>query len=639
MPQDQLRNAIDVLRARLQQELEAQLTALAEQQEQAIESARRTAETTAEQRWTAKVDAVKAEWVARLESEVASARAEAEKRFVADLARLRSESERAAAEAADQARQQVEQAAARAATQARAEAEQAAADALSRVRAEAEQAAAQSAARLRSEVEQTAAQTALRVRAEAEQEIETERQKAIALLDAERERFSGELEAERQRASAALDAERQRVEAERQAERQRHESDRVSERQRFESERQHFRAERLRFEGERQQFAVERERFVSEAQARDAAPQPAERDDSELQRLEADLASERLQLEQVNEALRTANGSLRRLEIELAAERQQVVQVNEALRTANDSLRRVEASLERERQERADENARAQAAAAVVPEPDVTESRGAERDAQLAGVERLLSAMRSMDDARSLTDILNGVVDAAAAEAPRAALFIANGEYLQGMKAAGFAGVDIRSQRLPVNGGGLLSLVMARREAVATSDEPGAPAPGFAALPQGRAAIVVPIALGGDPVAVLYADDAASGEPAAPASWPEAVQILVRHAATCLAHLTSTRTAQALRHAAGAPLEDLESSAKRYARLLVSEIKLYNEAAVRVGRENRDLLYRLRPEIERARRLYKERVPAASGPHDEYFHQELVQTLADGDAALLGEPA
>ena len=82
---------------------------------------------------------------------------------------------------------------------------------------------------------------------------------------------------------------------------------------------------------------------------------------------------------------------------------------------------------------------------------------------------------------------------------------------------------------------------------------------------------------------------------------------------------------------------DEDSSAKRYARLLVSEIKLYNEAAVRAGREHRDLMTRLRPEIDRARRLYEERVPASVGRYS-LFEEELVQTLAEGDAALLGEP-
>ena len=84
------------------------------------------------------------------------------------------------------------------------------------------------------------------------------------------------------------------------------------------------------------------------------------------------------------------------------------------------------------------------------------------------------------------------------------------------------------------------------------------------------------------------------------------------------------------------PAGDDEQGARRYARLLVSEIKLYNETAVRTGREKRDLLQRLAPEIDRARRLYDERVPATMRARDFHFQQELVQTLAGGDASLLG---
>jgi hypothetical protein len=122
------------------------------------------------------------------------------------------------------------------------------------------------------------------------------------------------------------------------------------------------------------------------------------------------------------------------------------------------------------------------------------------------------------------------------------------------------------------------------------------------------------------------------------------MQILGVHASACLAFITALRTTQAIRATAtGAsrdraamPATEEDSSARRYARLLISEIKLYNEAAVRVGREKRDLLTRLRPEIERARRLYDERVSPSVAARGAYFHEELVHTLADGDAALLG---
>jgi len=80
--------------------------------------------------------------------------------------------------------------------------------------------------------------------------------------------------------------------------------------------------------------------------------------------------------------------------------------------------------------------------------------------------------------------------------------------------------------------------------------------------------------------------------------------------------------------------EDEIQSARRYARLLVSEIKLYNEGAVRVGRERRDLRARLGDEIDRARRLYEQRIGTAVPDRETYFHQELVQTLADGDPSL-----
>jgi hypothetical protein len=82
--------------------------------------------------------------------------------------------------------------------------------------------------------------------------------------------------------------------------------------------------------------------------------------------------------------------------------------------------------------------------------------------------------------------------------------------------------------------------------------------------------------------------------------------------------------------------DDDDDAARRYARLLVSEIKLYHESAVTAGRRDRNLLERLRNEIDRARRLYGERVPAAVLARTDYFDQELVRTLANGDASLLG---
>jgi hypothetical protein len=80
----------------------------------------------------------------------------------------------------------------------------------------------------------------------------------------------------------------------------------------------------------------------------------------------------------------------------------------------------------------------------------------------------------------------------------------------------------------------------------------------------------------------------------------------------------------------------LHNDARRFARLLVSEIKLYNEQKVSEGRNQGDIYDRLREDIDRSRQMYDKRVaPPVAARHD-YFHQELVNTLAEGDPAKLG---
>jgi hypothetical protein len=76
--------------------------------------------------------------------------------------------------------------------------------------------------------------------------------------------------------------------------------------------------------------------------------------------------------------------------------------------------------------------------------------------------------------------------------------------------------------------------------------------------------------------------------------------------------------------------------ARRFAKLLVSEIKLYNEAKVTEGRAGGDLYVRLREPIDRSRETYNRRYSATVGSTFDYFHHELVNTLAEGDESKLG---
>lgn len=80
----------------------------------------------------------------------------------------------------------------------------------------------------------------------------------------------------------------------------------------------------------------------------------------------------------------------------------------------------------------------------------------------------------------------------------------------------------------------------------------------------------------------------------------------------------------------------LHNDARRFARLLVSEIKLYNEQKVAEGRSQNDLYLRLRDYIDRSREMYDKRVKPEVANRYDYFHQELVNTLAEGNAAKMG---
>ena len=80
----------------------------------------------------------------------------------------------------------------------------------------------------------------------------------------------------------------------------------------------------------------------------------------------------------------------------------------------------------------------------------------------------------------------------------------------------------------------------------------------------------------------------------------------------------------------------LHNDARRFARLLISEIKLYNEQKVAEGRSEHDLYDRLREYIDRSREMYDKRVKAEVAARYDYFHGELVNTLAEGDVAKLG---
>jgi len=285
---------------------------------------------------------------------------------------------------------------------------------------------------------------------------------------------------------------------------------------------------------------------------------------------------------------------------------------------------------------------------------DVAEAAAAARQSELAQLDRIVAAIRRFDQARSLTDVLDALGDVTSREAPRVALFLVRGGHLAGWRASGFGpAIDPRAIEVANDESSLLWRAIASGLALSTTDAPSGDrwTTPFGQLGHDAAGLAVPVRVGGETVAVIYADDATDGPRAVPSAWPEVVEVLARHAARCLEVLTMSRTAPqtaavppkppaprtaAPERVAAAPRAEDDESARRYARLLVSEIKLYHEAAVTEGRHEHNLVERLGSEIERARKLYEERVPIEIRSRADHFGQELVRTLANGDPALLG---
>jgi hypothetical protein len=81
---------------------------------------------------------------------------------------------------------------------------------------------------------------------------------------------------------------------------------------------------------------------------------------------------------------------------------------------------------------------------------------------------------------------------------------------------------------------------------------------------------------------------------------------------------------------------DIHRKAQRFARLLVDEIKLYNQAKVAEGRKHKDLYDRLKEDIEKSRGTYKKRYGNTAAAGTDYFSQELVRSLAEDDSSIMG---
>jgi hypothetical protein len=276
----------------------------------------------------------------------------------------------------------------------------------------------------------------------------------------------------------------------------------------------------------------------------------------------------------------------------------------------------------------------AAAAVAAIPPPAPPVENVSSAEIALEGA--LLEGIRALDAAGSLTAVLDTLIGAVAHGETGAGVWLVHGGHLRCWRSRGITAPPDDPGRDEVGLHGEIA------EAART------------AVPVSRGGFAAPLAISGQVIAVLWASGSSDSSSPLPERTAHPIEILARHAAKCLESMTAFKTARAMADraaaddrpttaAAGAHADgdgattgvEERLAAQRYARLLVSEIKLYHEQAVIEGRRDRDLARRLGGEIARARVMYEQRVPSHVREHADHFRDELVRTLAGGDASLL----
>jgi len=282
-----------------------------------------------------------------------------------------------------------------------------------------------------------------------------------------------------------------------------------------------------------------------------------------------------------------------------------------------------------------------------------------------APTDLLNAAVATIYDSNAQTEILRALLDGLSQFTARAALFVIKSGNLAAWQSRGFAD-EASIKGLTMSGSeGLAGRAVADKEPVSAAavEFSGAFIQTHGNPHDGNAS-VHPLIVRDKVAAVIYTDAGLDG-----VSDQSAVRVIVRAASSWLEIIALRKTSGAAPSetaevappppvAAALPpppppsstaktadtsldglsLEDQEihKKAKRFAKLLVDEIKLYNPAKVSEGKSAKNIYGVLREDIEKSRGTYDKRYGSTAAAAAGYFNQELVRQLADGDTSNLG---
>jgi len=268
----------------------------------------------------------------------------------------------------------------------------------------------------------------------------------------------------------------------------------------------------------------------------------------------------------------------------------------------------------------------------------------------------LNAAAAVIHESGSQADILRHLLEGEARFAGRVALFVVKGNAISGWQGIGFEENDaIKTLSIQTGSGLVGKAIQARNPAAGSAQEFDAGFVRSMKPPADGQCLVLPLVVKDKVAAMIYAD---AGTVPGGTLDSSGLQALTRFAAIWL-ELAALRKAggsasaedvaqpqPAAAMAASAPAsvpassgseeDELHKKARRFAKLLVEEIKLYNQPRVEEGRQHKDLYERLKVDIEKSRSTYDKRYAESAVASADYFTQELIRILADNDASLMG---
>jgi hypothetical protein len=242
------------------------------------------------------------------------------------------------------------------------------------------------------------------------------------------------------------------------------------------------------------------------------------------------------------------------------------------------------------------------------------------RDSAPTALDRLSAAFDRLGTASNADQALEALADGLRDQGSRVALFHVRGQTLEGAYQNGFdIETDISKVVIPLTIDSVFNAAITadQVEVFDTSELPEHALLPFGGTPS--SGLLVPISVGGEAIAVLYADDGGNGSDGSVAERARIADILRVYAVALLDKLAGDLKA----------LGELRA----YAKLLLNEVEHMYDGDVAAGKKAAEIQNRIRENVDCARQIYAQRVEV-EGPAAAPLLEEQLMAIVLGQGAM-----